>query len=164
MTVLIIIAVMLAVIGIIGSIVPGIPGPPISWLGLLLVYFADKAGDCTDPMSATVLFVWLGITVLVSVLDYVIPSGITRMAGGHKAASTGALIGLFAGMFFTPIGVVAGALLGAFLGELMVNDKGLWPAFKAGAGAFLGFILGTGLKLACSGVMAWLIIKYSFFQ
>ena len=163
MTVLIIFAVVLAIVGIIGSIVPGLPGPPLSWVGMLLVYLANKAGAVEDPMSATVLLVWLGITVIVSILDYIIPSGMTRMAGGHKAASTGALIGLFVGMFLTPVGVVMGALLGAFIGELMVNDKGVWAAFKAGAGAFLGFILGTGLKLVCSGVMAWLIVKYAFF-
>lgn len=163
MTALIIFAVVLAIVGIIGSIVPGLPGPPLSWVGMLLVYLANKAGAVEDPMSTTVLLVWLGITVIVSVLDYIIPSGMTRMAGGHKAASTGALIGLFVGMFLTPVGVVMGALLGAFIGELMVNDKGVWAAFKAGAGAFLGFILGTGLKLVCSGVMAWLIVKYAFF-
>ncbi len=163
MVVLIVFAILLAIVGIIGSIVPGLPGPPLSWIGMLLVYLANKAGAVEDPMSTTILLVWLGITVIVSILDYIIPSGMTRMAGGHKAASTGALIGLFAGMFFTPVGVVMGALLGAFIGELMVNDKGVWAAFKAGAGAFLGFILGTGLKLVCSGVMAWLIIKYAFF-
>ncbi|MBR5905489.1 MAG: DUF456 domain-containing protein [Bacteroidales bacterium] len=163
MTVLIIFAIVLAIVGIIGSIVPGLPGPPLSWVGMLLVYLANKAGAVEDPMSTTVLLVWLGITVIVSILDYIIPSGMTRMAGGHKAASTGALIGLFVGMFLTPVGVVMGALLGAFIGELLVNDKGVWAAFKAGAGAFLGFILGTGLKLVCSGVMAWLIVKYAFF-
>lgn len=163
MTVLIIFAVVLAIVGIIGSIVPGLPGPPLSWVGMLLVYLANKAGAVEDPMSTTILLIWLGITVIVSILDYIIPSSMTRMAGGHKAASTGALIGLFVGMFLTPVGVVMGALLGAFIGELMVNDKGVWAAFKAGAGAFLGFILGTGLKLVCSGVMAWLIVKYAFF-
>ena len=163
MTFLIVLAIILAVVGIIGSVMPGLPGPPLSWLGMLLVYFADKNGGAPDPMSSTVLLVWLGVTVLVSVLDYVIPTGVTRLAGGHKAASTGAMIGLVAGMFFTPVGVVMGALLGAFLGELMVTDKGVWSAFKAGAGAFLGFILGTGLKLVCSGIMAWLIVKYAFF-
>lgn len=163
MVVLIVFAIILAVLGIVGSIVPGLPGPPLSWIGMLLVYFAGRVGENASPMSVTLLLVWLALTVLVSILDYVIPSGMTRAAGGHKAASTGALIGLFAGMFFTPVGVVMGALLGAFLGELMVNDNGVWAAFKAGAGAFLGFILGTGLKLACSGVMAWLIVKYAFF-
>lgn len=164
MTFLIILAVLCAVAGLAGSVLPGLPGPPLSWLGMLFVYFADKTGDSTDPMSVTILLVWLGITVLVSVLDYVIPSGVTRLAGGHKAASTGAMLGLLAGMFFTPVGVVMGALIGAFLGELLVNDKGVWAAFKAGAGAFLGFILGTGLKLVCSGIMAWLIFKHAFIQ
>ncbi|MBR3075665.1 MAG: DUF456 domain-containing protein [Bacteroidales bacterium] len=162
MTVLIVFAILLAIVGIIGSIVPGIPGPPLSWIGMLLVYFADKGGDPTDPMSTTTLLIWLAITVIVTVLDYIIPVEATRVAGGHKAASTGAVIGLVAGMFFTPIGVVTGALLGAFLGELLVTDKGVWSAFKAGAAAFMGFILGTGLKLVCSGVMAWLIVKYAF--
>ena len=162
MTALIVLAIVLAVVGIIGSIIPGIPGPPLSWLGMLFVYFADRAGERPDPMSTTVLLVWLAVTVIVSILDYIIPVEATRMAGGHKAASTGALIGLFVGMFVPPIGIIAGSLIGAFLGELMVTDKGVWSAFKAGAGAFLGFILGTGLKLAASGIMAWLIVKYAF--
>ena len=164
MTVLIVFAVLLAIAGIIGSVVPGIPGPPLSWIGMLLVYFADKAGDPTDPMSATVLLVWLAVTVIVTVLDYVIPIEATRVAGGHKAASTGAVLGLVAGLLVPPLGIIAGSLLGAFLGELLVTDKGVWAAFKAGAGAFLGFILGTGLKLVTSGIMAWLIIKYAFIQ
>ena len=164
MTVLIVFAILLAIVGIIGSIVPGIPGPPLSWIGMLLVYFADKTGDPTDPMSATVLLVWLAITVIVTILDYVIPVEATRAAGGHKAASTGAVIGLVVGMLVPPVGIVMGSLLGAFLGELLVNDKGLWPAFKAGAGAFLGFLLSTGFKLAASGIMAWLIVKYAFIQ
>lgn len=164
MTVLIVFAILLAIVGIIGSIVPGIPGPPLSWIGMLLVYFADKNGDPTDPMSATILLVWLAVTVIVTVLDYVIPVEATRVAGGHKAASTGAVLGLVAGMLLPPVGIVMGSLLGAFLGELLVNDKGVWPAFKAGAGAFMGFLLSTGIKLAASGIMAWLIIKYAFIQ
>ena len=162
MTVLIIFAIIFAIAGIIGSIVPGIPGPPLSWIGMLLVFFADKAGNRPDPMTIGVLLIWLAITVIVSIMDYIIPAKFTRLAGGHKAASTGAIIGLFAGMFLTPIGVIAGSLIGAFLGELLVTNKGVWSAFKAGAGAFLGFICGTGLKLCTSGIMAWLIIKYAF--
>lgn len=162
MTVLIIFAILFALAGIVGSVVPGIPGPPLSWIGMLLVFFADKVGDRPDPMTLGVLLLWLAITIIVSILDYIIPSKVTRLTGGHKAASTGALIGLFAGMFLTPVGVIAGALIGAFLGELLVTNKGVWAAFKAGAGAFLGFMLGIGLKLCVSGVMAWLIIKYAF--
>lgn len=162
MVALIVFAVIFALAGIVGSVVPGLPGPPLSWVGMLLVYFADKVGDRPEPMSLTVLLIWLGVTVLVTILDYVIPVKTTTMTGGHKAASTGALLGLIAGMIIPPVGIILGSLLGAFLGELLVSNKGVWQAFKAGAGAFLGFMLGTGLKLVVSGVMAWLIIKYAF--
>ena len=163
MTVLIIFAILFAIAGIVGSVVPGIPGPPLGWIGMLLVYFAGKVGDKPDPMTLGCLLIWLAITIIVSILDYIIPSKVTRLTGGHKAASTGALIGLFAGMFLTPVGVIAGSLIGAFLGELLVTNKGIWSAFKAGIGAFIGFMLGIGLKLCVSGVMAWLIVKFAFF-
>lgn len=161
MNVLEILALVAAVFGIVGSIMPGLPGPPVSWVGMLLVFFAEKGTD--NPMTLTVLIVWLVITVVVSILDYVVPAWTTRAAGGHKAASTGALIGLLAGIFLTPIGMIAGALLGAFIGELMVTDKGVFAAFKAGLGAFAGFIFGTGLKLITSGIMCYLIVKIIFF-
>ena len=161
MNVLEILALVAALFGIVGSIVPGLPGPPVSWVGMLLVFFAEKGTD--NPMTLTVLIVWLVITVIVSILDYVVPAWTTRAAGGHKAASTGALIGLLAGIFLTPVGMIAGALLGAFIGELMVTDKGVFAAFKAGLGAFVGFIFGTGLKLITSGIMCYLIVKIIFF-
>lgn len=161
MNVLEILALVAAVFGIVGSIMPGLPGPPVSWVGMLLVFFAEKGTD--NPMTLTTLIVWLVITVVVSVLDYVVPSWTTRAAGGHKAASTGALIGLLAGIFLTPVGMIAGALLGAFVGELMVTDKGVFAAFKAGLGAFAGFIFGTGLKLITSGIMCYIIVKIIFF-
>ena len=161
MNVLEIFALVAAVFGIVGSIMPGLPGPPVSWVGMLLVFFAEKGTD--NPMTLTTLIVWLVITIVVSVLDYVVPSWTTRAAGGHKAASTGALIGLLAGIFLTPVGMIAGALLGAFIGELMVTDKGVFAAFKAGLGAFAGFIFGTGLKLITSGIMCYLIVKIIFF-
>lgn len=161
MNVLEILALVAAVFGIVGSIMPGLPGPPVSWVGMLLVFFAEKGTD--NPMTLTVLIVWLVITIVVSILDYIVPSWTTRAAGGHTASSTGALIGLLAGIFLTPIGMIAGALLGAFIGELMVTDKGVFAAFKAGLGAFVGFIFGTGLKLITSGIMCYLIVKIIFF-
>ena len=152
-----ILAVILAVVGIIGSVVPGIAGPPFSWLGLFLLYLA-KLPD--DPVTVTTLLIWLGVATLLTVLDYVLPPRLTRTFGGHKAASVGATIGLFAGMFLTPIGMIGGSLLGAFLGELLVEDRGLWESFKASIGTFLGFIITTGAKLIACGWMFLIIIKH----
>lgn len=154
MTALIVIAVILGVVGVLGSILPGLAGPPIGWIGLLLMYFARTP----DPVSLTALLVWLAVVVVVTIVDYAIPPALTRSFGGHKAASIGATIGLFAGMFLTPIGMVGGSLLGAFLAELFVEDRGVWASFKAAMGAFLGFILTTGLNLILSGVLLWCII------
>ena len=65
-------------------------------------------------------------------------------------------------MFLSPGGVIFGSIAGACIGELLVTDKGVWSAFKVSIGAFLGFIATTGLKLVCSGIMAWYIIDYIF--
>lgn len=161
MDVLEILALIAAIFGIVGSIVPGLPGPPVSWVGLLLLFINSRGGG--EPMTLAVLIIWLVVTIVVTVLDYVVPAWTTRAAGGHKAASTGALIGMLAGMFLTPVGMIAGALAGAFIGELMVTDKGVLSAFKAGLGAFAGFIFGTGLKLISSGIMCYIIVKFIFF-
>lgn len=190
MSVLEIFAIILAVLGIIGAVIPALPGPPLSWVGLLLLYFdkpdaaatgvsdaagsssaaidasavmdasaaAIDAGAAASAVSLTQLLVWLVVVTAVTVVDYVVPAAMTRAAGGHKAASVGAVIGLFAGIFLTPIGMIAGSLLGAFLGELMVADRGAWAAFKASLGAFAGFMLGTVAKLIVCGWILWDII------
>lgn len=154
MNALVVIAIILGVLGVLGSILPGLAGPPFGWIGLLLMFIAKTP----DPVSLTALLVWLAVVVVVTVVDYLIPPALTRTFGGHKAASVGATIGLFAGMFLTPVGMIGGSLLGAFIGELFVTDKGVWASFKAAIGAFVGFILTTGMNIILSGLLLWRII------
>ena len=125
---------------------------------VLLVYLAGNRGDC-DPISTNFLLIWLAITTIVTILDYVIPGWFAKTTGGHKEASWGAIIGLFAGMFLTPIGMLAGALLGAFIGEFYFAQQGTMHSIKASLGAFLGFIFSTGMKLIAAGIMAFYIFK-----
>lgn len=162
MDILVVFAIIAAVIGLIGSIVPGIPGPPVSWVGLLLAYFSGGLNGSGNPMSLTFLLVWLVIVIVVTVLDYVLPAWFTRVTGGHKAAAVGAIVGLFAGLFIPPVGMIAGSIIGAFLAELFVEDRGVWDSFKASMGAFLGFIFTTWMKFIVSGVIAYYIFVYSF--
>ena len=162
MTVLGIIAIVAGVAGIVGSIVPALPGPPVSWVGMLLAFFAGGLDASGEKMTLTVLLIWLAVTVLVTVLDYVVPAKFTSVTGGSKAASTGAMIGLVAGMFLTPIGMIAGSLIGAFAAEMLFAGSGVGKSLKASLGAFVGFLCGTGMKLVCSGVMLYYIIVYSF--
>lgn len=157
-----VLAIIAVIAGIIGSVLPALPGPPLSWIGCLLVFIAGSSNRGTEPMSLEYLFIWLGIVLIVTVLDYVLPARFTSLAGGHKQASTGAMIGLFAGIFLTPIGMIGGSLLGAFIGEMMVTDKGIGPAFKAALGAFTGFIVTTGIKVIVSCMMAYYVFDYIF--
>lgn len=160
MKVLLILAVICAVVGVIGSIVPGLPGPPVSWVGLLFAFLAKGTDSAGEPMTLTFLLVWLAITVVVSVLDWVVPGMFTRVTGGHKSAGVGAVVGLIAGMFIPPLGMILGSLLGAFIAEFFIEDQGAWASFKSSVGAFLGFLFGTGIKLISSGMMLYYIIVY----
>lgn len=155
---LIVLAVIAGIIGIVGSIMPGLPGPPVSWVGLLLAYFGRRMGDSDNEITLTLLVVWFVIMIVVSILDYVVPAKFTKMAGGSKAASTGAIIGLFAGIFIPPIGMIVGSLLGAFLTEKLIGSKDVRAALKSSLGAFAGFLFGTGLKLIASGMMMYYIV------
>ena len=160
-TVLLTFGILLGIIGIVGSIVPGIPGPPLSFIGVLLMYFRKGLDSGGEPMGVTLLLVLLAVTIAVTVLDYVVPAWFTKITGGTKYASRGATIGLIAGLIFPlPIGMIAASLLGAFVGELFFANKDAASSIKSALGAFLGFLAGTGAKLISSAVMLYYIIVF----
>ena len=160
-TVIIILAVVAGIIGIAGSILPGLPGPPVSWAGLLILcLWGNGTNGAGEPMSTTFLLVWLAVTVAVCIIDYVVPAYFTRVTGGSKAAGRGAIIGLIVGMLVPPVGIILGTLLGAFLAEFLVARKNGWQSTKSAVGALLGFLFGTGIKLIASGLMMYYIIVF----
>lgn len=159
-TALAVAAVILGVLGIVGSIVPALPGPPLSWLGMLMMFLRHQVYGAGEPVNVSVLLVWLGVTVLVTILDYLVPGWMTKMTDGSKYAGWGATIGLLVGMLVPPVGIVLGALAGAFLAELAFAGSDLWTSAKSAAGAFIGFLLGAGLKLMASGIMLWKIVAW----
>jgi len=145
---MIILAYILAIIGLLGSIVPGLAGPPFSWAALLVAGFSDKI-EFTTPF----LIVTAAVAVVITLLDYVVPSWSTKRHGGSKAGVWGCNIGLvisIIGLPFGPsglIGVVFWPFVGALAGELLSGKKSR-EAMRAAWGAFVGFLTGTGLKLA----------------
>lgn len=162
-TFIIILAIAAGIIGIVGSILPGLPGTPFSWVGLLILYiWGSGANAAGAPMSLNTLIVWGVVVVVVSVIDYIVPMYFTKITGGSKYAEKGALIGLVAGMVFTPIGMIAGSFLGAFLAELLWAKKDPMDSLKAAVGSFLGFMLGTGIKTVAACLIMWQIIVYAF--
>lgn len=158
-----IIAILAGIIGIAGSILPGLPGPPVSWVGMLLLYLWGTGSEALDAsMSGRTLLVWGIVVAVVSVIDYFVPMYFTKVTGGSRYAERGALAGLIIGVFLTPLGMILGSFVGAFLSELYYNRQGSAQALKAAFGSFLGFITGTGLKTIVSVIMMWKIIIFAF--
>ena len=147
------IAFVLLVLGLVGAVLPVLPGPPIAWAGLLVGHFSSFS-----PFSVTGLVVPGIAAAVVTVLDYVFPSILTKASGGSRMGSLGCTIGLFVGLFLTPIGVIVGPFCGAFIGEMMNDNTDTTKALKAALGAFLGFLTGTGLKLILAGIFIWIYI------
>ena len=156
-TVIIILAILAGVVGIAGSIIPGLPGPPISWVGILLLFLWGP-----EDVPTKTLVIWGVVMVAVSIIDYLVPMYFTKMTGGSRFAERGAMVGLILGIIFTPIGMILGSFLGAFLFELYYTRKGSAQALKAAIGSFLGFITGTGLKTIVSVIILWKIIVFAF--
>ena len=157
-----ILAIVCAVVGIIGSVAPALPGPPLAWIGVLLMYLWGGTNGDGETMSLTILLVMLGVTVLVTVLDYIVPAWFTKTTGGSRYASRGAMVGLFLGMFIPlPVGMIVTSLVCSFLAELVFSQKDAAGSLKKSAlGAFLGFLFGSGIKLIACGVMLWYIVVY----
>jgi len=151
-------ALILGFVGLVGGFLPVLPGPPVSWVALLLIYLTDTQIGIDSRM----LIVWGVVVVVVTVLDYVLPAVFTRLTGGHKAAQHGATIGLVAGMFLTPIGMIAGSFIGAFIGELFTEGQDAFDALKAACGTFFAFILTTGAKVIVSAVILFRIFSAIF--
>ena len=156
-------AIFWGLIGIIGCVLPVIPGPPISWLGMMVLYFWGKGTDSAgDTMSTRLLIIWLVIMAVVTVLDYIVPSYLTKATGGSKYASRGALAGVLVGLFFAPLGIVIGPMLGAFICEAAFSGKKAGQSIVPALGAFAGFVCGTLLKLIACGFMMYYIVVYCF--
>ena len=144
---LIISAVVCAIIGIVGSIVPALPGPPVSFVAYLLLYF------CTGcDISFQSLAVYGVLAAIVTVVDFVAPVWLTKKSGGSKTATRGATIGLVLALFTGRWGVLVLPFLGALLGELSTGSAST-KAVKVASYSFLAFILTTGVKMVYSFVM-----------
>jgi len=156
--ILVIIGFLLIIAGIVGCVLPIIPGPPLSYAGLILLSIARK----WEAFSSGFLVTMGIITLVVTVLDYVMPLLTAKKYGASKFGIWGSVIGMIAGMiFFPPFGLFIGAFLGAVLGEL-VFSKNKKSSLKAGLGVFIGTILGIVYKLSVSGVIAFYFIRAVF--
>lgn len=157
-TVLIILAFIVAVIGLLGAVIPGLPGPPIAWIALLLMSFSSVA----DISTWTIVIMAL-VAIVVTVLDYIVPSWGAKKFGGSKGGVWGCNIGLVVSLLGLPLGpsgllgVVFWPFLGAWIGELLSNKSGQ-EALRAAWGSVLGMLTGVLIKIAYALVVMGMMI------
>jgi uncharacterized protein YqgC (DUF456 family) len=120
-TALTILGLIAAIAGLAGSILPVIPGPPLSFLALILVSWARD----WEPFGAAFLLIMAFAMVVVSLLDYILPVNAAKRYGASKAGLWGSIAGLIMGLFFfPPWGMILGTIIGAFAGELIAGKNG----------------------------------------
>ena len=149
-----IVAGILLFLGFLGTFVPVLPGAPLAWAGLFAAYFSTY-----NEISILCLIITGVVAVAVSIFDNILPVFMTNKSGGSKAATVGSTIGLIAGFFIGPAGIIIGPFLGALIGE-MIHSKGDFSnSLKSAWGAFLGFLLGTGIKMVAVGIFIWIFVR-----
>jgi uncharacterized protein YqgC (DUF456 family) len=163
LTVIILIAVIiLLLLGFGGSLLPGLPGPPISYSSVFLLFLHPEAKHNINSNWIISLGV---IMLIITVLDFFLPVITTNFFGGTKAGARGSNIGLVVGFilsFFTfAFSILIGPLIGAYVGEVMAgNNQEI--AFKSALGSFLGFIGGTFVKIVYTVIVAVYIFRVLF--
>lgn len=136
-------------VGLAGCFLPVLPGPPLAFIGLWIQQLKSE-----QPFEVQFLWIWAGIALLVTVLDYWMPVYSTKKFGGSKYGIWGCTIGLIIGLWMGPLGIILGPFLGAFAGEIIANQNSS-NAFKAAVGSFVGFLFSTLLKLIACSIMIW---------
>ena len=153
-----IIGTLLILTGLLGCIVPGLPGPPLSYIGVLIQQF--RPGE--NPYPTRFLVIWGLITVIVTLIDYIIPVYGTKKFGGTRNGVYGSVAGLLIGIFFfPPIGIILGPFIGAYLGELS-SGQNSFRALRASIGSLIGFLTGTAIKLVVSGMLTYYFVQAVF--
>ena len=144
-------------LGLAGALLPILPGPILSYIGLILLHLSKFA-----LFSNTFLIAYGVVALLIFLLDMFIPVGVTKAFGASNYGTWGAGIGVVAGIFLLPpIGIVLFPFTGALAGEL-IGGKTLQKSFKGALGSFFGFVLGVVINFAVCLVMAYYFVEALF--
>ena len=151
------IAIVLIVIGFVGILLPALPGTVLIFTGLLIGAWADGFTRVGVPM-----LVIIGVIGTASyAVDFVAAALGTKHLGASRRAMAGAAIGTVLGLFLGLPGIIVGPFLGAVVGELTV-DRDLRRAGRAGLAAWIGFAIGTAVKVGIAFLMVGLFLAAMF--
>jgi hypothetical protein len=140
-------------VGIAGVVLPVLPGSALLVLGAALVGWAEGF----TRVSGWTVAVCALIGVAIWVVDLVAGVLGAKAFGASRWAVIGSGAGLVVGLFLGLPGIVLGPAVGALVFEY-ARDPNFERAMKAGAGAFVGFVLGSAVKVSLSFVLVGVLV------
>jgi uncharacterized protein len=150
-------SVLLVVAGIAGILVPALPGTVLIFAGLLLGAWAD---GFTRVGAGTLVVI--GVVGAASyVVDFAAAALGAKRFGASPRAMIGAGLGTLLGFFLGLPGLILGPFVGAVLGELSVH-RDLGRAGRAGVAAWIGFAVGTAVKVGLAFLMVAIFVAALF--
>lgn len=142
-----------------GLFIPFLPDLPLVWLGI----FIYSAYTHFEKVSLTTNIIFFGLMIFAFIFDYLSTLYGAKKMGASKWGMIGGALGLVFGLSFGGLlGLIIGPILGAFCLEVLLAGKEVKHAFRAGFGAFLGFVGGLMTKFilifVVIGVFLWRVI------
>lgn len=150
---------LLLIAGFAGLLLPAIPGPPLLFLGLVAMAWAEDFQYVGFWMLAVLAL----MTVLAYFIDFAATAFGAKRFGASSRAAIGAAIGTLVGIFFGLAGILLGPFLGAVIGELSLR-RPIDQASRSGVGATIGLVIGAAFKIALAFAMVGLFIVARFFN
>jgi uncharacterized protein YqgC (DUF456 family) len=144
-------------IGLVGVVLPALPGTVLIFAGLTLAAWAEgfsRVGAWTLALIGIIGAVSYGV-------DFVAAAVGAKRMGASPRAVVGAGVGTLLGLFLGLPGLIFGPLIGAVLGELSAH-RDFKRAGKAGMAAWIGFAIGTAVKIALAMSMIAIFLAALF--
>lgn len=151
--VLYVLGVVALLLGVAGVVLPLLPGSLLLFGGAVLVAWA---GGFTRVGWPTLTVVGL-LAAVIWAVDYVAAALGAKATGASRWAVVGASLGLLVGMLLGPAGLILGPAVGAVALEYW-QDPDFEKALRAGVGTFLGFLLGSVVKVTLAFVLVGVLV------
>jgi uncharacterized protein YqgC (DUF456 family) len=143
-------------VGLAGVVFPALPGAMLIFAGLLIAAWADGFQH-----------VGIGVVVFIGVIgalsygvDFVAAALGAQRGGASRRAVIGAALGTLLGLPLGLPGVIFGPLVGAIAGELTAH-RDYKRAGMVGLAAWIGFLVGTAVKIALAfSMIAIFVVAY----
>jgi uncharacterized protein YqgC (DUF456 family) len=153
----------LMLIGVVGTLIPLLPGTTLVLAAVVLHRFVFSPGTSIGWVSIAVLVILYGLSVFVDITSSAVGA---KRFGASRLAMVGSVVGALLGIFFGPIGIIAGPLGGALIGEVIAqrSRQDLPKTMKVGYGTVVGTLVGIIGRMGIAVMMVTVFIAGSVFR